>query len=112
MKNKEYQLSQTKHKLKQLKERRVKFIIWRLSVEQKEYIERLGYKVVPYLYEVKTRTFKNIFDIHNQVLREMHYSNKKGKKTMVLRLKKEDMKALEEYNIKFHPIKFKIFLVP
>lgn len=110
MNNKDYRLSQTKHKLKQLKERRVKFVIWKLTVEQKEYIESLGYKVVPYLYEVQTKMLKNFATVHNSKLKEIHYAYKKGKRTMVLKLNKEDMRALEDKFIKFRPIKFKIIL--
>ena len=110
MKSKDYELSQLKYKLIKLKERRVKSVIWRLTNQQRDYIENLGYEVIPYLYEVKTKTFQNFSNINNCKLKELHYSNKKGKKTVVLMLKHKDMKDFEAYSVKFRPIKFKIYL--
>ena len=111
MKDKDYRFLQTKYKLRELKNRRVKDVTWRLTREQREYIERLGYKIVPCLYEVKTRTFTNISNIKNSKLKELHYSYKKGKKAIVLNLNNQDIKALEDYSVKFRPIKFKIILI-
>lgn len=111
MKNKDYRLAQTKYKLKELKQHRVKSVVWRLTRQQKVFIQQLGYEVIPYLYEVKTKTFMNLSSIKNSKLKEIHYSCKKGKKAIVLKLNKEDMKILEEYAVKFRPIKFKIILI-
>lgn len=111
MKDRDYRLCQTKNKLKQLKERRVKSVIWRLSRQQKEYIQGLGYDVIPYLYEIQTKTFKNLSCIKNNKLKDIHYSNKKGKRTIVLKLNKKDMKDFDEYAVRFRPIKFKIVLI-
>lgn len=105
------QLYRTKNKLRELKERRVKVVTWKLTKTQKEYIEDLGYKVTPYLYEVRTKTLKNLHNVKNHTLKEIHYSSKKGKKTIVLKLKQDDMEVLDEYHIKFYPVKFKIQLV-
>lgn len=111
MKNSDYRLAKIKHKLKELKNRRVKSVQWRLTKQQNEYIQGLGYKVIPYLYEVKTRTFINFSNIKNNKLKEIHYSCKKGKKAIVLKLNEGDIKILEEYGISFRPIKFKIILI-
>lgn len=104
-------LYKTKNELIQLKERRVKVVTWKLTKKQKEYIENLGYKVIPYLYVVRTKTLKNLYSVNNNMLKEIHYSSKQGKKTIVLMLKKDDMEVLDEYHIKFYPVKFKIHLV-
>lgn len=111
MKNKENQLSQMKYKLRELKERKVKIVIWKLTKEEKEYIENLGYEVSPYLYEIRTKTFRNLYEIQDTRIRDIHYSSKQGKKTIVLKLKKKDMKVLEEFNVRFRPVKYKIRLV-
>ena len=111
MKDKAYRFSRTKYKLKELKHNRVKSVVWRLTGQQKEFIEGLGYKVVPCLYEVKTKTFRNIANIKNSKLKELHYSCKRGKQSIVMQLYKEDMRIFEEYGVKFRPIKFKIIIV-
>lgn len=111
MRDKDYRLSQTKYKLRNLKERRVKCVIWRLTRQQKEYIQGLGYEVIPYLYEVQTKSFKNISCIKNSKLKELHYSFKKGKKAIVMKLNKQDINTFGEYSVKFRPIKFKIELI-
>jgi len=111
MKKEDYQLCRLKHKLRKLKERRVKEVEWKLTKEEKQYIENLGYQVTPYLYEIRTKTFKDLSNIKYYKIREIHYSNKRGKKTIVRRLQHNDMKMLEEFNVKFYPVKFKIQLV-
>lgn len=108
MRDKEYRLSQTKYKLRNLKERKVRFVIWRLTRQQKEYIQGLGYEVIPYLYEVQTKQFRNISSINNSKLKELHYSFKRGKKAIVMKLNKQDMNIFDEYSVKFRPIKYKI----
>lgn len=110
MKDRDYRLCKTKHKLRQLKERRVKSVIWKLTKQQREDIEGLGYEVIPFLYEVHTKAFKNLSSVKEHKLREIHYSNKAGKKTIVMQLNKKEMKIFEEYGVRFRPIKFKIIL--
>ena len=111
MNKEDKQLSKLKYKLKELKNRRVKSVTWKLTNKEREYIEeKLGYEVIPYLYEIRTKTFNDFSTITNSKLKEIHYSNKRGKKTIVTSLKHQDMQVLEEYNIKPRPIKFKIVL--
>lgn len=111
MKNKDYRLVQLKYKLKEQKNYKVKYVIWRLTSQQKSYIESLGYKVTPYLYEIRTRTFKNLSKINNNNLKQLHYSCKRGKKTIVLSLNSDDIEIFKEYKISFRPIKYKILLI-
>lgn len=111
MKKEDNKLCQLKYKLRELKMRRIRSITWRLTKEEREYIEDLGYRVEPYLYEVRTKTFPNLFEIKNSLIRSIHYSCKKRKKNVVLRLNRKDMKVLEEYHINFRPVKFEIFLL-
>lgn len=105
------QFSQIKYKLDKLKRRRVKSVTWKLTNKQREYIEeKLGYEVIPFLYEIKTKTFSDFSSLTNSKLKEIHCSNKRGKKTIVTSLKHKDMQALEENNVKVRPVKFKIVL--
>lgn len=110
MKDKEYRFYKLKRKLILLKERKVKSVELRLTKEQRTYLQELGYEMVPVLYTVRTKRFKNLFNIKNNMLKEIHYACKNGKKTISLKLTKEDMKILEEYSVKFYPSKFKILL--
>lgn len=111
MKEENKKLVHLKYKLENLKDRRIKIVIWKLTKEEREYIESLGYRVEPYLYEIRTQTSKNLSQEKSSLIRELHYANKKGKKTIVLKLNRKDMKVLEEHHIKYRPIKFEIFLV-
>jgi len=105
------QLSQMKYKLNELKKRRVKSVIWKLTNKQREYIEeKLGYEVIPFLYEIKTKTFKDFSSLPNSKLKEIHCLNKRGKKTIVRSLKHGDIRVLEQYNVRFRPVEFEIFL--
>ena len=60
MKKENYEFKRLKHTLRQKREAGVKVLEWKLTAEKKEFIENLGYKVEPFLYSVKTRTFYNI----------------------------------------------------
>lgn len=111
MKKEDNRFCQLKYKLRELKMRRTKSIAWRLTKEEREYIENLGYRVEPYLYEIRTRTFTDLFEINNSLVRDIHYSCKKRKKTVVLRLNRKEKKVLDEYHIKYRPVKFQIFLL-
>lgn len=105
------QLSQMKYELEKLKKRGVKSVERILTTKQRNYVEEvLGYEAIPYLYEIKTKTFQDFSTITNSKLKEIHYSNKQGKKTIVRSLKHKDKQVLEENNIKLRPIKFKIVL--
>ena len=99
---------------KKLKERRnhgAKILIWNLNASTKAIVEDLGYEVEPYLYKVSTRRFANVKGIKNTFLRDLHYSSQKGKKFVVSSLKRADRKVLDDYGIRYEPIKFKIYLV-
>lgn len=110
MKNSAYYNSKIKHQLREKKERRVKFVVWSLKPEQIEFIYSLGYRVEEYLYQVKTEHMYDIHSIKSKTLKEIHFKNKKGIKTMVMELNPKNKKLLDEYGIRYKPYKFKIFL--
>ena len=62
------------------------------------------------LKKIKTKTFKDYSSLTNSKLKEIHCSNKKGKKTIVTSLKHKDMRALEENNVKMRAVKYLIVL--
>ena len=108
MKNADYQLSKMKQKLKDMEARRVKSVIWKLSKNQVEYIQNLGDEVTPYLYEIKTRPFKEVRNLKDTILKDIHYANKNGKKSVVKKLTPKQRKILSEYGVVFRPMKYKI----
>ena len=111
MKTKQYQLSCLKKQLKRKQRNQVKFLIWKLSKEQIEYIEQVfGLKVEPYLYEIRTQSFKNIRCLNSSILKDIHYRNKRDKKTEVRRLNQKEKHILDDYGIRYRPYKYKINL--
>ncbi len=111
MKAKQYQLSCLKKQLREKKKNRVKVLEWKLTEEQKEYIENvLHLKVEPYLYRIRTRTFKNISKLNYSILKDIHYMKKRGKDFEVRRLSKKDKEILDEYGISYDPVRYKIYL--
>lgn len=110
MKNKCYKQSKLKKQLAEKRNQGVKVIIWRLTPAKKQEIEELGYLVEPYLFSIKTRTFHNIKNVSSTLLKDLHYMKKRGKEYEVRTLKRGDKETLEEYGIKYRPVKYKIYL--
>lgn len=105
----QYAISKFKKQLLEKKERGVKELIWKLSAEQNDYVNR-HYRVEPYLYEITTRTFFNIRSLKSTLLKEIHYKSKKGKRTYVRKLNKSERKELDDYGIKYKVAKHMIYL--
>lgn len=110
MKSKDYKQSKLKKQLIQKRKGGCKILKWKLSKEQVEEIEKWGYRVDPYLYSIKTRTFFNVSKLNNTLLKDLHYMKKRGKDYEVRPLKREDREILEEYGIVFRPVKYIIYL--
>lgn len=111
MKEKAYKNAQLKRQLALYKAQGKKELIWKLSIDRKEYIENLGYTIEPYLFEITTKPFYNIRCIKNSLIKDIYYTNKQGKRTLVRKLCKEEQALLREYGIRFRVIKYKIHLV-
>lgn len=109
MKDKKYRLELLKKQLQTDEAKGIKVREWQLSREQYEYVKGLGYKVEAILYSFKTRQFQNIRS-KPALIKEIHYASKRGKWMMKKRLNKSEMQILKEYNIKFKPVVFKIYL--
>lgn len=111
MNNEDSKYIKYKYKIEELKRRRVRSKEWVLTNKEKQYIESLGYEVIPIIYEVTTKHLKNLYSIKNHKLREIHYANKEGKRRIGMKLTKEDMQQLKEHNIRFRAVKFKIIII-
>lgn len=110
MKRKQYEASKTKKVLLDKRRRGEKEVIWKLSEIQLKEVEKLGMRVEPFLYEIRTRRFNNVRILQSSLLKDIHYASRDGKWQIVRHLKKCDIKILEEYGINFYPIKYKIYL--
>ena len=110
MKQNAYRQNIMKKKLNERRNHGTKVLVWTLNASTKAIIEDLGYDVQPYLYKVTTRRFANIKGIKNPFLKDLHYSCQRGKKFVVSSLKHADRKVLDDYGIRYEPIKFKIYL--
>ena len=66
--------------------------------------ETLGFRTEAYLYEVKTKKFSNVHSIEG-FLKELHFMYKKGKRTMVCKLTREQRDLLKKYNMDAEGIK-------
>ena len=111
MKDKQYRLAKLKYQLQERKRNGTRYVMWKLNREQVEYIvESLGYQVTPYLYRIRTRRLKNYKATQSSLLKEIHHANKAGKKTIMKKLSAQQIKVLDQYEIKYWPEKYRIKL--
>ncbi len=103
-------LAGIKHQLIQKRENGVKEVIWKIDVEQREYVEQLGYNVIPWIYEVTTRSICNIKNVRYSLIKRVHYANKRGQRKVYMKPKIHDLETLAEFGIKYRPFKYKIIL--
>ena len=110
MKKNAYQNSRLKKQLLERKGNGQKEVIWSLKPEQKEFIETsLGLETEAVLYRVKTKTFCNVKEM-NTLFKKIHFSNKKGKKDIVLKLDEDQLEMLDKFGVYYRPYKYKIHL--
>ena len=109
MKNSQNRLSQLKHQLQEKKLNGIRSVTWKLTMEQKEYLETLGYEVVPVLYAINTRRI-TVMPSSNGLLRYINRAAARGQKQIFRNLKESEKRALEEVQVSYTPIKYKINL--
>lgn len=109
MKENQRQLSELKNKLRLLKEKGRKSVCWKLNKQQVEYLQQLGYQIIPELYSIRTRKFSDVKNLKS-ILKDIHYSNVKGKREIVRKLKISEENILKQYEVKYRPMKYRIFL--
>lgn len=124
MDNENKKLKELGYKINGLKRQGKKKVEWNLTNAERKFVEELLGKenVVPFIYQITTKNLKdfkdeegsiiikNVRDIKSSIVREVHYANKAGKKTIGRSLKKQEMEELEKHGIKYRPIKFIIYL--
>ena len=111
MKNKQYANSRTKHQLAARKEKGQTSVVWRLTSDQLDYIKDvLGYQVQPFIYRITTKKIPRDCQT-NSLLKEINYKKSHGENRLIKKLSSRDRKMLEEHNIHFVPLKYKILLI-
>jgi hypothetical protein len=69
--------------------------------------EELGFKVEPYLYSVRTRTFGNVSNLPKD-LRILTQLKKKKVYTKTMQLTEEQKKLFKRYGVKFELLTYKV----
>ena len=110
MKNKEHRLCKQLYKLRYMAKNGRESVIWKLSKEQVDFLEKY-YEIEPYRYYIKTKKFICINDIHDSLLKDIHYNNKHGNKEMLRKLSDKQKKLLDRYDVKYRPYKYRIVLI-
>ena len=110
MKNSQMKLATLKYQLREYKNAGKKEVIRKLTDEQREYVETLGYATIPFLYEIVTKNFTNIKKVNGSIAKDIHYSNRKGRSKIYRKLKRQDLKILEENGIFYRSYKYRIIL--
>lgn len=104
-----YNNAQLKHEVYQAQNAGKKHLTLKISDQQAEFLRRLGFTVVPYLYWIETRTWSNVSNVRG-VLKELHFRRKDGKRSCVRRLTKKEIAILEENDVRYEVMKYRIYL--
>lgn len=112
MDNMDKKLKEFEDKITKLRQQGKKKVEWRLTRKQKECVEQIvgDENIIPRIYEIRVKTFKNISNIQSSIIREVHYAKKAGKKTIGKSLKRQEEEDLKKYDVKYSPIKYVIYL--
>ncbi len=109
MKKKMYKDSQLKHQIYQAKNAGKKSVEKKLTEEQVQFLRNLGFEVIPFLYWIETRTWYNVQNMKG-VLKEIHYTRKKGKRTLIRRLNRKELNLLDEHDVSYEVLKYRVIL--
>lgn len=104
-----YNNSQLKHEVYQAKNAGKKHLTLKISEQQAEFLRKLGFNVVAYLYWIETKTWHDSSEVRG-VLKELHFLRKGGKRSCVRRLNKKELKLLDEYDVRYEVMKYRIYL--
>ena len=109
MKKDENESDRTIRELEIRRGNKKKYVEWKMSNSVKRKVSEL-YRIEPCIYEIRTRRFKNIRELKNKILLDLHFAAKKGKKTIRRPLTAEDKKTLSEFGIYTREVKHRIIL--
>lgn len=110
MKNKEYRLEKLRKQLSIDEGLGKKYKEWELTPEQVKYVQDvLGYETEVILYRIKTKQFHHI-SLIPKLIKEIHFACKRGKWMMKKPLTNSEIEILDNYDIRYSPVKFRIQL--
>ena len=111
MKRRNIEQSRSIKTLKNYKRQGKKSVLWTLKEDTLEYCLD-HYQVVPELYKITTRKFKNEAVYKNTpILKTVHYAKISGKDTLIRKnLTKKEKSILESWGIKVTEYKYRIYL--
>lgn len=111
MKNKNYRENKLKYQLRELQHNGKKSVVWKLSSDQVVFVKQF-YRVEPELYQIHTKLFSKTmcdrFPILKHINNEKLYNNHSY---IVSKLKKGDLAILDEFDIRYSIVKYRIHLV-
>ena len=110
MKDKDHKCKILKDNLRRYKERHIKVLQLELTKYELEYVRSLGYYTEVFLYEVSTKRFYHIRDINSDLIKKVYYKNKSGIITFRATLNSRQKKELDKYNVRYRPVKYRIYL--
>lgn len=111
MRNRCERQNQMMKELMRMKKQGKKFVIWKLNQTQKRDLDEIGHRREPYIVRIKTRIFYNIKNIHNSMLKDIHFARmKKNQHYLTRTVKPGEIQLLEEYDIGYEVIKYKVYL--
>lgn len=95
--------------LKKLKEVGAQDPVWKLDDVQVEYLLKRGYKLIPWIYTVKTRMFHRPKELGG-LLKDIHYLKVKGVAKVHRKLNGRQLEILQEYGVPCQAYKYRIVL--
>jgi len=108
MKNDQYRLSKLKYQLEEMKRNNCESVVKKLSPLQKEYVENLGYAVIPWIYEIDTQRIINYSYVCG-LLKEIHRASCRGQRKLYKKVNNNQIKILNRAGIQFRVLNYKIF---
>ena len=109
MKNKQNALYAQRKRLYKLRDDGVPFVDWKLTNEQWEYLSKF-FRVEPLFFHIRTKAIKNIKDVKDTLLRDVHFSYKRGRTIISRRLNHEQKRLLTKNGISHYSFEYRIFL--
>ena len=104
-----YSDSQLKHEVYRARSAGKKYLILKISDQQAEFLRKLGFRVTEYLYWIETKTWGNVNNVQG-VLKELHFLRKEGKRSCIRHLNQRELKVLNEYDVRYEVMKYRIEL--
>ena len=84
--------------------------IWKLTPIERDYIEEIGFRTKPWIYEISTREMYGLPKNPTTLMKSIYNARMKGVRKITRRASEEEVRILEAYGIKCVPVRYRIFL--